>query len=93
MRETSGRSGRRRAAQPAYDGDVDQRLLDRLKAKRRELAEAQGVPAYVVFPDRTLIEIAGRKPGTLAAFGDIHGVGQAKLERYGAAFLEIVGAE
>ncbi len=65
-------------------------LLSALKAKRRALAEAQGVPAYVVFPDRTLIEMAERRPATLDQMMGITGVGAKKLESYGAAFLAVI---
>jgi len=84
--------GSRRAAKApaALPEDIDHSLLEALKARRRELASEQGVPAYVVFPDRTLIDIAARKPQSLAAFADVHGVGAAKLERYGETFLEVV---
>jgi ATP-dependent DNA helicase RecQ len=54
------------------------------------LAERAGVPAYVVFPDRTLIEMAERKPATLDQMMGITGVGTKKLESYGAAFLEVI---
>jgi ATP-dependent DNA helicase RecQ len=70
--------------------EEDVGLLSLLKAKRRALAEAQNVPAYVVFPDRTLIEIAEKKPTTLDQMAGITGVGAKKLESYGAAFLEVV---
>ena len=68
-------------------------LFSALKAKRRALAEAQGVPAYVIFTDRTLIEMAETRPHTLDDFARIGGVGAAKLERYGAAFLEVIAGE
>ena len=68
-------------------------LLSALKAKRRALAEAQGVPAYVIFTDRTLIEMAEVRPQTLDDFARIGGIGAAKLERYGTIFLEIIGGE
>ncbi len=71
-------------------GDADGPLLDRLKQLRRNLASAARVPAYVVFPDRTLIELATHQPKTLAEMSAIHGVGQAKLTRYGAAFLAVI---
>jgi ATP-dependent DNA helicase RecQ len=48
------------------------------------------VPAYVVFPDRTLAEIAARRPRSLAALADVRGVGPARLDRYGEQFLEAV---
>ena len=70
--------------------DEDAALLSALKAKRRALAEAQGVPAYVVFPDRTLIEMAERRPMTLDAMAGITGVGAKKLESYAPQFLAVI---
>ena len=70
--------------------DEDAPLLSALKAKRRALAEAQSVPAYVVFPDRTLIEMAERKPANLDQMAQITGVGAKKLESYGALFLAVI---
>ncbi|MDE1566646.1 DNA helicase RecQ [Aquabacter sp. P-9] len=68
----------------------DEALYQKLKALRLELARAQGVPPYVIFHDTTLLDIAHARPRSLAAFGDISGVGEAKLERYGAQFLAVV---
>ncbi len=65
-------------------------LLSALKAKRRALAEAQNVPAYIVFPDRTLIEMAERRPQSLDQMMGISGVGAKKLESYGRAFLAVI---
>ncbi|MEM7470313.1 MAG: DNA helicase RecQ [Pseudomonadota bacterium] len=74
--------------------DEDAPLLSALKAKRRAFAEAQGVPAYIIFNDKTLIEMAQTRPDTLDAFARISGVGAKKLENYGAGFLEVInGAE
>jgi ATP-dependent DNA helicase RecQ len=86
-------------ARPGYTvktqvADEDASLLSALKAKRRALAEAQGVPAYVIFPDRTLIEMAEKRPMTLDDMMGITGVGAKKLESYGALFLSVItGAE
>lgn len=90
VRETARRSSRGRNEAAAMSADVDQTLLTALKAKRRALAEAEGVPAYVIFPDRTLIDIAANKPGSLGAFAGIHGVGEKKLARFGELFLSVV---
>ncbi|HLE57805.1 MAG TPA: HRDC domain-containing protein, partial [Rhodothermia bacterium] len=57
---------------------------------RSEIARREKLPAYIVFWDRTLAEIAKRRPNSLAAFGNIPGVGAAKLERYGKDFLAII---
>ncbi|MDT0681344.1 DNA helicase RecQ [Roseicyclus sp. F158] len=77
----------------ALVADEDAPLLSALKAKRRALAEAQRVPAYVVFNDRTLIEMAQSRPESLDAMARIGGVGEKKLERYGAEFLSVIAGE
>ena len=73
-------------------GDADTALLDALKALRTKLARTQNVPAYVVFSDRTLAELASHRPASAGAMREIHGIGDAKLERYGAVFLEVIRA-
>jgi ATP-dependent DNA helicase RecQ len=82
----------RRAATAAIVGESDTPLLDALKALRTKLARTQNVPAYVVFSDRTLAELASHRPANPGAMREIHGIGDAKLERYGAAFLEVIRA-
>ena len=79
-----------RPAVKAMVSDEDAPLLSALKAKRRALAEAGRVPAYVIFTDRTLVEMAERRPATLDQMAGIGGVGAKKLERYGAIFLEVI---
>ncbi len=79
-----------KATAKALVSEEDAPLLSALKARRRALAEAQKVPAYVVFPDRTLIEMAEKRPATLDAMARVGGVGAKKLERYGQAFLEVI---
>jgi ATP-dependent DNA helicase RecQ len=74
----------------ALVSDEDAPLLAALKARRRALAEAQKAPAYVIFTDRTLIEMAERRPASLDEMARISGVGATKLERYGATFLEVI---
>ena len=61
-----------------------------LRARRSALAKAQAVPAYVILPDRSLIDMAKRKPTTAAEMAQVHGVGESKLARYGEAFLEVI---
>ena len=68
----------------------DDPLLLALKSLRTRLAKAESVPAYVIFSDRSLIDMAAKRPTTAPRFGEIHGVGQAKLARYGEAFLAVV---
>jgi ATP-dependent DNA helicase RecQ len=82
----------RAATEAAHAGldDADRDLFEALRAKRREVAKANGLAAFMVFPDRTLIELAARKPADSATLETIHGIGQAKRERWGQDFLEVV---
>ena len=66
-------------------------LLDALKALRMKLARERGVPAYAVFPDRALIDMAHKAPRTVDEFAQVHGVGAAKLKDFAAVFLEVIG--
>ena len=93
LRKDSIDRARDRRSTPAVRtlvSEEDEPLLSALKAKRRALAEAQRVPAYVIFPDRTLIEMAESRPATLDDMARVGGVGAKKLERYGATFLEVI---
>ena len=65
-------------------------MFEALREVRRNLAAAAGVPPYVVFHDSTLREIATARPASLNELARVAGVGAAKLERYGAAILEVV---
>ena len=90
---TTGKGAKRDkrvAAASAIVGDADTALLAALKALRSKLAQTQRVPAYVVFSDRTLAELATHRPASPAAMREIHGIGDTKLERYGAAFLDVI---
>jgi ATP-dependent DNA helicase RecQ len=87
-RNEGKKAARREAAstlQPA-----DRALFEALRERRLELARAQGLPPYVIFHDRTLLEMAAARPASRHEFAAISGVGQAKLDRYGDAFLDII---
>jgi len=87
-RKSKTRSG---AAAPAIAVKADDRsLFDALRDWRRGEAARQAVPPYVIFHDRTLADIADARPRSLAALAKVGGVGQAKLDHYGEAVLEIV---
>jgi len=74
----------------AATGRYDEAVFEALRALRKTLADAQGVPPYIVFGDATLVEMARELPATPAALLEITGVGQKKLERYGEDFLELL---
>ena len=86
--------GRKRAAQGSAMGGegVDSSLLAALKALRLRLAKERQVPAYVVFSDRTLIDMAERRPQDLDDFAEVNGVGAAKLKEFGEVFLSAIAA-
>ena len=92
------RAKARPAARVSTDGEEftasagDARLLERLRALRTGIAREEKVPAYVVFPDRTLLEMAVRRPRSPYALGEIRGVGPMKIEKYGERFLALLCA-
>ena len=93
LRRDTITAAKSRPAAKALVSDEAAPLLSALKAKRRALAEAQGVPAYIIFNDRTLIEMAEARPHSLDDLAKVSGVGAAKLERYGQAFLAVIAGE
>jgi ATP-dependent DNA helicase RecQ len=84
------RKAKRVSKLPPTPRDDDMELIDALKALRAAMARAAAQPAYVIFPDRTLIEMARIRPRSLDDMGSVHGVGAAKLQKYGAAFLAVI---
>ncbi|MEQ1608524.1 MAG: DNA helicase RecQ [Hyphomonadaceae bacterium] len=81
-----------RSAKAAEMPEEAQPLFQQLRAARARIAKAQGVPPYVVFHDTTLRAMAEARPQALEAMSGITGIGKAKLERYGALFLEVIQA-
>jgi ATP-dependent DNA helicase RecQ len=90
VKRRAQRGERGAKSRESFAGANDDPLWQALKAKRMELAREQGVPPYVIFHDSTLLEIHNRKPQTLDEMAQIGGVGQAKLAKYGDAFLRVV---
>jgi ATP-dependent DNA helicase RecQ len=70
--------------------EADQTLFQALREKRREIARTQNVPPYVIFHDKTLIELAAARPASRAQMAGVPGVGETKLDRYGPAFLAVI---
>ena len=73
--------------------DIDVGLWEALRNHRRELAEVQGVPPYVIFHDSTLQAMAELMPSTLDEFGELPGVGARKLDKYGSGFLVVLSRQ
>ena len=71
---------------------MPEELLQRLKTLRARIARERGVPAYVIFADRTLIDMAAKRPLTRWDFGELHGVGESKLQQFAEVFLAEIRA-
>jgi ATP-dependent DNA helicase RecQ len=95
-RHSGGRTSRRRGRTHRPDSSADRGTerdpsnpaFQKLRVLRKRLADAQGVPAYIVFSDQVLWDMLETRPSTIGQMLDVPGVGPAKLERYGEAFLE-----
>jgi ATP-dependent DNA helicase RecQ len=79
-----------RSAAQSGVAEADRNLFQALRQKRMEMARAQNVPPYVIFHDKTLIELAAARPASRAEMANVPGVGEAKLDRYGPAFLAVI---
>jgi ATP-dependent DNA helicase RecQ len=96
LRKTMLQPGSKKATRAAANAaalataGADTALFDALKKRRSELAKQQHVPAYVIFADRTLLDMARLQPRNAGEMAMVHGVGQAKLKQYGDAFLDVV---
>ena len=87
------RAAKRRVKDLANDAelpDADTELLGRLRELRLQLAKTKGVPAYVIFADRSLIDMARRKPSNGDEFAEVHGVGAAKMRDFAEPFLAAI---
>ncbi|WP_295729082.1 DNA helicase RecQ [uncultured Limosilactobacillus sp.] len=83
----------RKATQITDELPEDRELFAKLRVKRWELAQKQGVPAFMIFSDRTLHDMARKRPQSLTEMLDVAGVGQRKLDQYGQAMLNVIQAE
>lgn len=95
MRKELGvKSSRRTSSRPlaAPKNPADDQLFEKLRVWRQAAAREHNVPAYVIFHDSTLAQIAQRRPATTAALGEISGIGARKLEAYGAGILAVVNS-
>ncbi|MEY3884580.1 MAG: hypothetical protein RIS87_355 [Pseudomonadota bacterium] len=90
VKQKVSKVGRGANAKEIYSAVSEDPLWYLLKEKRTELAREQGVPPYVIFHDSTLLEILNRRPSNIDEMSQISGVGQAKLDRYGDAFLQVL---
>jgi ATP-dependent DNA helicase RecQ len=85
-------TGTRRSGRAADTAIENPELFERLRVLRKQLADAEGVPAYIVFSDAVLRQMAARVPRTRMDLATISGIGPVKLERYGSVFLEAIAS-
>jgi ATP-dependent DNA helicase RecQ len=90
LRQDPKASGSARTTKKALPEHIDIVLWEALRECRRQLAEEQGIPPYIIFHDKTLQLICEQRPQTVAEFGAISGIGDRKCEKYAAAFLSVV---
>lgn len=83
-------SGKEKKIKQAKDFDFDDTLFEALRIKRAETAKELGIPAYLIFSDKTLKHLASDKPHDKASMLEVNGVGEKKFEQFGAAFLEVL---
>lgn len=90
IKKITGRANGGRSGSPVSEQITDKAGWEALRACRKELADKQGVPPYVIFHDTTLFGMLERKPRTLDELAEVSGVGAAKLEKYGEIFLQTI---
>ena len=79
-----------RPIKPLKSASVEETLLDSLQQLRKQIAEREQTPAYIIFSDDSLEDMVQKKPVTLDEFSDIQGVGEIKLEKYGKVFVALI---
>jgi ATP-dependent DNA helicase RecQ len=79
-----------RKARIALDNDLDQALYESLRTARQQMAKKRRVPAYVIFHDKTLIELAKARPQSFDEMLNISGIGEAKLKKFGQTLLDVI---
>ena len=89
-KDNSPETSTRQKTRQALPEDVDVALWEALRECRRQLAEEQSIPPYIIFHDSTLQAMCRQRPRSLAAFGELPGVGARKQEKYGKAFLQVI---
>ena len=92
LRQDPKSKGTKRTTRSILPEHIDVELWEALRERRRQLAEEQGVPPYIIFHDRTLQQICEQRPASVEAFASISGVGERKCEKYAGAFLDVVRA-
>ena len=82
-----------RRSKPALEDENDQELFEKLKEARQAMAKKRRVPAYVIFHDKTLVELADKRPQSFEEMLEINGIGESKLKKFGQTLLDVILTE
>ena len=93
VKQKARRNKSTRRSKPVMSDESDQELFEKLKEARQAMAKKRKVPAYVIFHDKTLIELAGRRPQSFEEMLEINGIGESKLEKFGQTLLDVILAD
>ena len=90
LKRKATRNKASRTSKPALNNVTDQNLFEKLKEARQVMAKKRRVPAYVIFHDKTLIELAEIRPQSFEEMLEINGIGEAKLKKFGQTLLDVI---
>jgi ATP-dependent DNA helicase RecQ len=93
VKQKARRNKSAKRSKPVMSDESDQELFEKLKEARQAMAKKRKVPAYVIFHDKTLIELAGRRPQSFEEMLEINGIGESKLEKFGQTLLDVILAD
>lgn len=93
IKEKKGKSAAAKRGGLDALSEADKQLFEQLRTLRKKLADEQDIPPYMVFSDKTLVELSALKPTTRDEMLAVSGIGEVKLERYAKAFLRVIGGE
>ncbi len=93
VKQKARRDKTTRRSKPALEDENDQELFEKLKEARQAMAKKRRVPAYVIFHDKTLVELADKRPQSFEEMLEINGIGESKLKKFGQTLLDVILTE
>ena len=93
VKQKARRDKATRRSKPALEDENDQELFEKLKEARQAMAKKRRVPAYVIFHDKTLVELADKRPQSFEEMLEINGIGESKLKKFGQTLLDVILTE
>ena len=93
VKQKARRDKTTRRSKPVLEDEDDQELFEKLKEARQAMAKKRRVPAYVIFHDKTLVELADKRPQSFEEMLEINGIGESKLKKFGQTLLDVILTE